>query len=238
MPRPDGRRPDELRPIEILPGFQKFPEGSALIKTGDTWVLCAASVEEGVPPFISEPGAGWVTGEYAMLPRSTDTRTRRDGGGRAKEIQRLIGRALRASVRLERLGPRTVTIDCDVLQADGGTRVASITGAYVALAIALRDLEKAGAIARADDVLTEPVAAVSVGIVDGEPRLDLAYREDAVAGVDMNVVMTESGRLIEIQGTAERATFTRKELDALVDLAASGIAKLCAAQRAVLSGRT
>jgi ribonuclease PH len=235
MSRPDGRGRHDLRPIEILTGFQKFPEGSTLIKTGDTWVLCAATVEDGVPPFITEPSAGWVTAEYAMLPRSTHTRASRAGGGRAKEIQRLVGRALRAAVHLDRLGPRTITIDCDVLQADGGTRVASITGAYVALALALRRLEAAGQIRSADDVITEPVAAVSVGIVGGELRVDLAYAEDVVADVDMNVVMTESGRVIEVQGTAERASFTRAQLDDMLDLATTAIRRQCAAQRAVLT---
>jgi ribonuclease PH len=238
LPRPDGRRRDELRPIEIAVDFQKHAEGSALIKAGDTWVLCAASVEERVPPFITDLGSGWVTAEYAMLPRSTHTRTDRSGGGRAKEIQRLIGRALRASVDLSRLGRRTITIDCDVLSADGGTRCASITGAYVALALALRWLETHGLIASAASVLGEPVAAVSVGVVGGESRLDLVYAEDSAAEVDMNLVMTASGRLIEIQGTAERASFSRAQLDELVELAGAGIARLCEIQRDLLSRAT
>ena len=234
MPRPDGRAPDELRPISIETGFQKFAEGSALVKTGDTWVLCAASVEESVPPFLASRGVGWVTAEYAMLPRSTHTRTGRQQKGRTVEIQRLIGRALRAAVDTAALGPRTVTIDCDVLQADGGTRVAAITGAYVALALAVRALVERGDLAADAPALREPVAAVSVGIIGGEPRLDLPYAEDAAADVDMNVVMTRSGRLVEVQGTAERDSFTRAQLDTLLDLATGGIARLCAAQEEAL----
>jgi len=231
MPRPDGRPPDQLRPIEIQTGFQRYAEGSALVKTGDTWVLCAASVEEEVPAFLAGRDVGWVTAEYAMLPRSTHTRTRRDPGGRGKEIQRLIGRALRCAVDTTALGPRTVAIDCDVLQADGGTRVAAITGAWVALALAARKLAADGLIRDAGAVLREQVAAVSVGVVGGELCLDLAYKEDSSAEVDMNVVMTASGRLIEVQGTAERAPFDRAQLDAMLDLAAAGIAQLGAAQR-------
>lgn len=235
MTRPDTRENHELRPVELIPGFQKYAEGSVLIKTGATWVLCAASVEGKVPPFLAGQGTGWVTAEYAMLPRATHTRSGRAGGGRAKEIQRLIGRALRAAVDMRALGERMITVDCDVLQADGGTRVASITGGYVALALALARLAAAGEIPDVAAVLPEPVAAVSVGIVDGEPRLDLPYAEDSVAGVDMNVVMTESGRLIEVQGTAEHQTFSRAQLDALLDLAEQGIRQLCAAQRRALA---
>ena len=231
MARPDARENNALRPVEIVPGFQKYAEGSVLIKTGATWVLCAASVEDKVPPFLAGQGTGWVTAEYAMLPRATHTRSGRGGGGRAKEIQRLIGRSLRAAVDMRALGERMITVDCDVLQADGGTRVASITGGYVALALAAARLAAAGDISDVAAVLPEPVAAVSVGIVDGEPRLDLPYAEDSVAGVDMNVVMTESGRLIEVQGTAEHQTFSRAQLDALLDLAEQGIRQLCAAQR-------
>jgi len=234
MPRPDGRSADSLRPVEIIPHFQKHAEGSALIKIGDTWVLCSASVENQVPPFISEPNHGWVTAEYAMLPRSTHTRSRRSQGGRAKEIQRLIGRALRAAVDMRALGPRTITVDCDVLQADGGTRVASITGSYVAVALAVRKLIAAGQLSGTADRVVQPLAAISVGIVDGEPRLDLAYSEDSRAAVDMNVVMTGDGRLVEIQGTAEKEPFSRAQLGELLDLAARGIEELCAAQRAVL----
>lgn len=234
MPRPDGRTPDQLRPTTIELGFQKYAEGSALIKSGETWVLCAASVENGAPAFIREEGHGWVTAEYAMLPRATHTRSGRRSGGRGKEIQRLIGRALRASVDMSALGDRTLTIDCDVLQADGGTRTASITGAWVATALAVRKLIAGGELPADAQVLKEPVAAISVGIIDGEPRLDLPYLEDSAADVDMNVVMTESGRIIEIQGTAEKATFDRKELDALLDLAHKGIVELCALQKATL----
>ena len=236
MPRPDGRRNDELRPIEIISGFQKYAEGSALIKTGDTHVLCAASVQDGVPPFLAGKGKGWVTAEYAMLPRATHTRGSRSPGGRGKEIQRLIGRALRAAVDTTALGERTINVDCDVLQADGGTRVASITGAYVAIGLAVQALQASGAIGADAVVLGERIAAVSVGIVEGEPRLDLPYLEDSIADVDMNVVMSESGNLIEIQGTAEGAMFSRGQLEALLDLATSGIKSLCAAQAAVVGG--
>src|SRR5512146_2097358 len=179
--RPDGRTPDQLRSLEIITGFQKHAEGSALIKLGDTWVLCAASIEKGVPPFLVGKGQGWLTAEYAMLPRSTHTRSKRDPGGRGKEIQRLIGRSLRAAVDLAKLGEVTLTVDCDVLQADGGTRCASITGAWVAIALAL---EKLGLTA----ALQPPVAAVSVGVVDGEVVVDLPYVEDSRADVDANVV--------------------------------------------------
>ncbi len=232
MTRTGGRRNDALRPVTIELDFQKHAEGSALIRAGDTWVLCSASVEDGVPPFIS--AGGWVTAEYAMLPRATHTRSGRQGGGRAKEIQRLIGRALRAAFDLDALGPRTITLDCDVLQADGGTRTAAITGAYVAAVRALKKLESADAIADWRAVLPEPVAAISVGIVDGEVVLDLPYEEDSRAEVDMNVVMTESAKVIELQGTAEAQPFSREELGALVDLATTGIRELCRIQRSVL----
>jgi ribonuclease PH len=232
--RPDGRRPDELRPLTITPDWLKDPEGSALIRAGDTWVICTASVEERVPPFLKDTGKGWVTGEYGMLPRSTHTRSGRGQSGRGKEIERLIGRALRASIDLSKLGSRTITVDCDVLQADGGTRTASITGGYVALALACRRLIARGLLSASP--LVAEVAAVSVGIVDGEPRLDLPYVEDSAAAVDMNVVMTGDGKLVELQGTAEHGTFDRRELDALVDLAAGGIAQLAAAQRRALDG--
>lgn len=234
MTRPDGRVPDQLRPTTIEMGFQKFAEGSSLIKSGETWVLCAASADEGVPSFMRDRTGGWVTAEYAMLPRATHSRSRRKASGRDKEIQRLIGRSLRAAVDMEALGQHTITIDCDVLQADGGTRTASITGAWVAMALAVAKLKEKGSLPADAIVLREPVAAISVGIVDGEPRLDLPYIEDSTADVDMNVVMTESGRLIEVQGTAEKASFTRKELDALLDLAHKGITELCAIQRACL----
>jgi ribonuclease PH len=234
MTRPDGRRPDELRPLSITPDWLKDPEGSALIRAGETWVICTASVEEKVPPFLKDSGKGWVTAEYAMLPRSTNTRSGRQPGGRGKEIERLIGRALRASIDMSKLGQRTVTIDCDVLQADGGTRTAAITGGYVALALACRRLV-AKKLLPASPLLHE-VAAVSVGIIDGEARLDLPYVEDSVAEVDMNIVMTADGKLIELQGTAENGTFDRAQLDTLVDLATAGVEQLIAAQRRALEG--
>ncbi len=228
--RPDGRRPDQLRPLEIVTGFQKHAEGSALVKLGDTWVLCAASVEAGVPSFLTGKGQGWLTAEYAMLPRSTHTRTKRDPGGRGKEIQRLIGRSRRAAIDRKKLGERTIAVDCDVLCADGGTRVASITGAWVALALALKKLVARGDLADLR-ALQPPIAAVSVGIVGGEVVLDLPYVEDSKADVDMNVVGDETGKLIEVQGTAEHDTFDRKQLDAMLDLAIGGIRELAVAQR-------
>jgi ribonuclease PH len=228
--RPDGRRPDQLRPLEIVTGFQKHAEGSALIKLGDTWVLCAASVEEGVPAFLKGKNQGWLTAEYAMLPRSTHTRSKRDPGGRGKEIQRLIGRSLRAAVDLSALGERTINVDCDVLQADGGTRVSSITGAWVACALAIKKLVTNGLLSNMN-ALRPPVAAVSVGVVDGNVVLDLPYIEDSKAEVDMNVVGDASGKLIEVQGTAEHGTFDRKQLDAMLDLALAGIAQLVTAQK-------
>jgi len=232
--RPDGRRPDQLRSLEIIPHYQKHAEGSALIKLGDTWVLCSASVEKGVPPFLVGKNQGWLTAEYAMLPRATHTRSKRDPGGRGKEIQRLIGRSLRAAVDLSRLGERTIAVDCDVLSADGGTRVASITGAWIALAIAIHRLHADGSLPDTS-ALRPPVAAVSVGIVGGEVVLDLPYVEDSKADVDMNVVMTEDGKLIEVQGTAEGAAFERRQLDSMLDLAAIGIRALTAAQRATVA---
>jgi ribonuclease PH len=230
--RSDGRQPDQLRPIHIMTGYQRFAEGSVLIDWGQTRVLCAASVEESVPPFREKSGGGWVTGEYSMLPRSTHTRKSRRTGGRETEIQRLIGRALRAAVDMDALGPRTVTIDCDVLQADGGTRVASITGGFVALALALRKLRGEGKLAH--DPLREPVAGVSVGLVGGRALLDLDYSEDSKAEVDMNLVMTAGGRYVEVQGTGEGRAFDRTELDALQALGAKGVAELCALQRRAL----
>lgn len=231
--RPDGRRPDELRSLEIIPGFQKHAEGSALVKLGDTWVLCSASVETGVPPFLAGKGQGWITAEYAMLPRSTHTRSKRDPGGRGKEIQRLIGRSLRAAVDLSRLGERTITVDCDVLSADGGTRVTSITGAWIAIGLAMKQLVARGVLPDLG-ALRPPVAAVSVGIVGGEVVLDLPYVEDSKAEVDLNVVMAEGGALIEVQGTAEGAPFSRAQLGAMLDLAEGGIRTLVAAQRRVV----
>ena len=235
--RLDGRRWDEPRPITITPGYQRFAEGSALIETGLTRVLCAASLEERVPPFLRGQGRGWVTAEYNMLPRSTNTRTPRDRdagriSGRSQEIQRLIGRALRAVTDMEALGERTVTIDCDVLQADGGTRTASITGAYVALRQALQALVDNGVLRRAP--LHSGVAAVSVGLVDGELLLDLCYQEDFDAQVDFNVVMTDRGQLVELQGATEGAPFPRQRAEGALALAARGMEPLFAAQRRAL----
>ena len=232
-----GRGPGELRPVRIDRDVLKWPEGSALLRMGDTWVLCTVSVEEKVPPFLRGTGSGWVTAEYAMLPRSTRERTPRDisrgrQSGRSVEIQRLIGRSLRAVVDLRALGERTLWVDCDVLQADGGTRTASITGAFVALADALWKLRVQGVLEQFPVV--DFLAAVSVGVVGGQPRLDLEYAEDSVADVDMNVVMTESGRLVELQGTAERVPFDLEAARELLELAAGGIRRLIAVQRSVL----
>ncbi|MBX0327582.1 ribonuclease PH [Oscillochloris sp. ZM17-4] len=235
MARHDGRMPDELRTIEIIPGYAPYAEGSALIAFGNTRVLCAASLEDHVPGWLRGQGRGWVSGEYALLPRSTHTRTRRErtgAGGRTQEIQRLIGRALRAAVSLEALGERLITIDCDVLQADGGTRTAAITGGYVALALALRKLQAEGRLP--GDPLARAVAAVSVGVVGGELLLDLDYSEDSCAEMDCNVVQTDSGAFVEVQGTAEGAPVERAQLDALLDLAGRGVRQLIAAQRAAL----
>jgi ribonuclease PH len=235
-PRPDGRPLDSLRPVRIETGVLKFAEGSALISVGDTRVLVAASVENRVPPFKKDSGEGWLTAEYSMLPRATHTRNQREIGkpsGRTAEIQRLIGRSLRAAVDLTALPDRTLTLDCDVIQADGGTRTAAVTGAYVAAVLAL------GKLALQRDLTAWPIrdqiAAVSVGIVGGIPRLDLEYVEDQVAEVDMNVVATAAGALVEIQGTGEKRSFRREEMDALLDLAFKGIGELAAAQNAVLA---
>lgn len=235
--RADGRAADALRPVRIVPGYLEHAEGSALIECGKTRVICAASIEERVPAFRVGKG-GWMTAEYGMLPRATHTRSEREAargkqGGRTVEIQRLIGRSLRAVVDLEALGERTVLIDCDVIQADGGTRTASITGAFVAVVLALRALP-AGAFERWP--IKEAVAAASVGIVDGEPRLDLTYDEDARADVDFNVVMTSSGRFVEIQGTAEGEPFDRDAANRLLDLASAGIRQLIVLQREALGG--
>ena len=235
-PRPDERAADALRPITIECGFQAYAEGSALISCGETRVICAASVQQSVPPWMQGRGTGWVTGEYAMLPRSTNTRTPRETGrpsGRSQEIQRLIGRALRAAVDLTALGERTITVDCDVLQADGGTRTASVTGGYVALALALGKLIATGAVPAT--VLRSPVAAVSVGMVAGRALLDLAYAEDVRAEVDFNVVMNGDGEYIEVQGTAEGRPYTPSHLDAMLGLARQGIVELLAAQQAALT---
>ena len=233
--RIDGREWDELRPVQMTAGYVDYPEGSVLVAMGNTRVLCNVSIQEGVPDWLRGSGRGWVTAEYAMLPRATHSRTQRETHGpkgRTQEIQRLIGRSLRMAVDLEKLGERMLMIDCDVLQADGGTRTASITGAYAALAIAVRKLEGQGILSM--DVLKEPVAAVSVGIVDGMPCLDLCYSEDSTAGVDFNVVMAASGQFIELQGTAEAAPFDRQALDSLLDLAAEGIYKLFDIQKKVI----
>lgn len=232
-----GRSADQLRPLKLDIDVAPYAEGSCLISTGNTRVLCTASVTEGVPRWREGSGAGWVTAEYAMLPRATHTRTRRERngpGGRTQEIQRLIGRSLRSITDMESMNGYQVTVDCDVLQADGGTRTASITGAYVALGLAGAWMVEEGFAAR--NPVREAVAAVSVGIVDGEPRLDLNYAEDFAAQVDMNVVATGAGRLVEVQGTAEGDPFTRQELDRLMDLALSGIEELVSAQRALLRG--
>lgn len=226
------RSPDALRPVRLDTGVLAHPEGSAEIRAGRTRVLCTASVEPGAPPFAEAEGHGWVTAEYAMLPRATHTRGRRGPNGRAKEISRLLGRVLRQAVDLDRLAGFTITVDCDVLQADGGTRTAAITGGYVALALAVQGLIRNGAVSA--ETLREPVAAVSVGLVEGAPLLDLCYEEDSRADVDLNVAMTASGDLVEIQGTAEGAPFSRGQLEVLLDLAQAGISELVALQRAAL----
>jgi ribonuclease PH len=234
--RIDSRALDEMRNIKITPNISPYAEGSALIEVGGTKVICTASVEERVPPFLRNKGTGWVTAEYAMLPRATNTRTQRETqrpSGRTQEIQRLIGRSLRAIVDTGLIGERQVIVDCDVIQADGGTRCASITGAYVALALACRKMVR-NSIFKTNPVLSE-VAAVSVGIIDGTPVLDLAYAEDSTADVDMNVVCTGTGKFIELQGTAEREPFSREEMDAMLILAEKGINRLFEVQRQALS---
>jgi ribonuclease PH len=230
--RPDGRRPDELRPVSITPDCNRYAEGSALIAFGETQVICTASVEEKVPSFLEGQGRGWVTAEYAMLPRSTHTRSGRAGGGRGQEIQRLIGRSLRAAIDARALGPRQITIDCDVIQADGGTRTAAITGGWVALALAIRRLQRAGKISK--QPLRQPVAAISAGIIDGEARVDLPYAEDSQADVDCNFVMTGDGRFVEIQATAEKDAFSAEQYAALVGLASDAMKTLFARQQEAL----
>jgi len=237
MARPSGRQADELRPVQIERGCLKYAEGSARIAYGDTVVLCAVSVEGGVPPFLRGSGQGWLTAEYGMLPRSTHTRTPREAtrgrqGGRTMEIQRLIGRALRAVVDLSALGERTLWVDCDVLQADGGTRTASVTGAFVALCEALDGMRQRGEVAYLP--VADFLAAVSVGVVDGQDVLDLDYEEDSRASVDMNLVATGGGQLVEVQGTAEGAPFPRAGWERLLDLALAGIASLVRVQRLAL----
>jgi ribonuclease PH len=239
MARTDGRTSGQLRPVTFTRGWLDHAEGSVLVEYGRTRVLCAASVTKGVPRWRKGSGLGWVTAEYAMLPRSTNTRSDRESvkgriGGRTHEISRLIGRSLRAAVDYTALGENTIVLDCDVLQADGGTRTAAITGAYVALVDAVGYLRREGALA--GEPLTGSVAAVSVGIVDGEPMLDLCYEEDVRAETDMNVVMTGDGAFVEVQGTAEAAPFDRRLLDQLLDLSTAGCAELTAAQQKAISG--
>ena len=233
-PRPDGREPNQLRPVSFALDYTDYAEGSVLVTMGGTRVLCNASVEDKVPPWLAGKGQGWLTGEYSLLPRSTHTRTPREAtpSGRTQEIRRLIGRSLRVCIDLTRLGERTLTLDCDVLQADGGTRTAAITGGYVAAALALGKLVAAGRVP--SEVLVTSVAAVSVGIVGGVPMLDLCYAEDSRADVDCNVVMTAQGRFVEVQSTAEREPFDRAALDTLLALAGSGIRELLAAQQLAL----
>jgi ribonuclease PH len=238
MSRPDGRAADQLRPITITRNWQRYAEGSALIEFGETKVLCAASVVQGVPRWRKGSGLGWVTAEYAMLPRATLTRNDRESvkgrvGGRTHEISRLIGRSLRAAIDLAALGENSISIDCDVLQADGGTRTAAITGAYVALADAVSWLDGKGALAQSKP-LVNSISAVSVGVIDGEARLDLMYEEDVRAETDMNVVVTGTGEFVEVQGTAEGVPFRRDELDSLVELAVAGCAQLAKFQQEAL----
>lgn len=235
MKRRDGRAPAQLRAVIITPNYLDFPEGSALIQVGGTRVVCTATVEERVPPWLRDQAQGWVTGEYAMLPRSTVERTPRETrglGGRTQEIRRLIGRSLRAAVDMRLLGERTVTIDCDVLQADGGTRTAAVTGGYVAMALALQKMIRQGMLPAG--VLKTAVAAVSVGVIQDQPLLDLTYEEDVQAQVDFNVVMTAQGEYVEVQGTAEGGPFSREMMDSLLALAERGIRELLAAQKKAL----
>jgi ribonuclease PH len=239
--RSDNRTPDQMRPVNLIPDFIHTAEGSVLIEVGNTRVICTASVEETVPPFMRNLGKGWISSEYAMLPRATLTRTPREvnkgrPGGRTHEIQRLIGRSLRAVVDLERLGERTIWLDCDVIQADGGTRTASITGAFVALGLALEKLVEAGTLTSSP--LKDFVAAISVGIVDGEILLDLCYEEDSRADVDMNFVMTAGRKLVEVQATAEHQVFDEAQLGKMIGLATQGVQQLIAKQQAVLGALT
>ncbi|MFF0654238.1 MULTISPECIES: ribonuclease PH [Micromonospora] len=241
MARPDGRRPDQLRPVTLTRGWSTHPEGAVLVEFGATRVLCTASVTEGVPRWRKGSGLGWVTAEYAMLPRATNTRSDRESvrgkvGGRTHEISRLIGRSLRACVDLKALGENSIVLDCDVLQADGGTRTAAITGAYVALHDAVTWLAERKALAgKVEKVMHRSVAAVSVGVIGGEPMLDLCYAEDVTAEVDMNVVCTGTGDFVEVQGTGEAGVFARDQLDALLDLGVAGCLELADAQRKALS---
>ena len=239
--RPDGRRPDEIRPVKITRPFTRYAEGSVLIEMGETKVICNASVEEKVPPFLRNKGKGWVTAEYGMLPRSTHDRSPREAskgrqGGRTFEIQRLVGRALRAVTDLAVMGERTIWLDCDVIQADGGTRTAGITGAFIALADAFLHLRKKDLISQIP--LNDYLAAISIGKIGGDIRLDLAYEEDSVADVDMNLVMTGQGRLVEIQGTAEQAPFMKKDLDEFLVMGWSGIQHLIKLQKDLIGSLT
>jgi ribonuclease PH len=239
MTRRDGRAPGDLRPVRVTRQFVRHAEGSVLIEVGDTRVICTASVEERVPPFLRGAGQGWVTAEYGMLPRATATRTPRETGrtgGRTHEIQRLVGRSLRAVVELVKLGERSIYVDCDVIQADGGTRTAAITGGFVALADCLQTLRESGRLLQ--DPLRDRVAATSVGLVASTPILDLDYSEDSTAAVDMNVVMTGAGRFVELQGTAEQTPFDTAQLESLLGLAKSGIERLLDLQRRILADRT
>lgn len=238
--REDGRRYNQLREVKITPDYIIHPKGSCLIEFGNTKVICTATVIDKVPPFLKGKGQGWITAEYAMIPGSTGERNQREAvkgkqGGRTVEIQRLIGRALRSAINLEKLGEKTITIDCDVIQADGGTRTASITGGYTALALAIEKMMKAGELK--ENPLTGNVAAVSVGIVKGQPMTDLKYTEDSEAEVDMNVIMNSKGEFIEIQGTGEEATFTRSEFNKLIDLAEDAIKELIIKQNSVIEGK-
>jgi ribonuclease PH len=232
--RHDGRKADELRPIKITPDCNRYAEGSALVEFGETKVICTASIENKVPPFLEGQGKGWITAEYAMLPRSTHTRSGRNPGGRGQEIQRLIGRALRTAVSAKLLGPRQLTVDCDVIQADGGTRTAAITGGWVAVALAVRRLVSKESLAK--DPMRRGVCAISTGIVGGEPVLDLAYAEDSEADVDFNFVIAEGGSFIEIQGTAEKEPFSDSDYQRMVALAKRGADQLFALQKKALAG--
>jgi ribonuclease PH len=231
--RPDGRRPDERRKVQITPDFNRYAEGSVLVEFGETRVICTATLEAKVPSFLEGQHKGWVTAEYAMLPRSTHTRSGRNPGGRGQEIQRLIGRALRASVRMGALGTRQITVDCDVIQADGGTRTAAITGGWVAMALAIRRLAAKEKLT--SDPIKLAVAAVSTGIINGEPRLDLAYTEDSAADVDFNFVITDTGKFVEIQGTAESEPFSAEDYARMVALAEKGARELFALQKDALA---
>lgn len=236
MARVDGRNPDQLRPVKVTPGYMKHAEGSVLIEMGDTHVICTVSVEERVPHFLMGKGQGWITAEYSMLPRATHTRTQRETRGvkgRTQEIQRLIGRAIRGIANLKNVGERTLWIDCDVIRADGGTRTASITGAYIAVALALADLEKRKKLKGL--VLRDSLAAISVGVVDGEACLDLCYQEDSNAEVDMNIVMTGDGRFVELQGTAEGEPFDADQMQQMIALATKGITELTEIQKRTIA---